>query len=197
MAIRKLTGKQLKSFRSDVAKLKKLGLLSKKVDARAQQPTRYMRNLTEKRFAAVLDGKAATVKVSDKETRNKFKPVDGIRKGLYDVKNGYVIVPIEQGQTRPRFNKKTKQISGYVELYGRKTKRTYAVIDKDFNPDSFNSENTKFVVQAAWGQLASYDNFADLEAFMSTYENRKNPFLNWREYVQIQEYGDDGENDEI
>lgn len=193
MAIRKLTGSQLKEFRKSVAKLKQLGLVSKKIDARSQKPTRYMRGQIEKRFAGVLSGKAAVVKVPNAKVRKQFKPREGEETGLYDVKNGYVIVPIEQGQKKPRFNKRTKKIESTVELYGRKSKRTYERVNADTAKEISNSNpNVRYTVQTAWGALVSFDNYEDLEAFMYSYETRgKNPFKNWREFVVVDHIEDD------
>jgi hypothetical protein len=52
----------LRQFRSDVAKLKKLGLVSKKVSARSQEPTRYMVGQVRK-FANVIKGEAKAITV--------------------------------------------------------------------------------------------------------------------------------------
>lgn len=56
----------IKQFRSDVAKLKKKGLVSKTIDARSQEATRYMRNQVRK-FADVLAGRAQVLHVPKSE----------------------------------------------------------------------------------------------------------------------------------
>lgn len=56
----------LRQFRKDVAKLKKLGLVSKKTDARKQEATRYMRSLVRS-FADVLKGEAQVFSVPRSE----------------------------------------------------------------------------------------------------------------------------------
>ena len=56
----------LREFRSDVARLKKLGLVSKKTDARKQSPTRYMRSLV-RQFSDVLKGGAQVLNVPKNE----------------------------------------------------------------------------------------------------------------------------------
>lgn len=55
-----------REFKSAVAKLKKLGLVSKKTDARKQKPTRYMRNIV-RQFADVLKGEAQVFTIPTKE----------------------------------------------------------------------------------------------------------------------------------
>lgn len=62
-----LQGAELKAFRHKVSQLKKLGGVSNRVDARKQQPTRYMRKKVEK-LAPVLSGEAVLVQ------RKKLRP---------------------------------------------------------------------------------------------------------------------------
>src|SRR5690606_11464557 len=58
----KLTGQALKDFRHQVKMLKDKGLVSKRVDARKQRATRYMRAKV-KTFADVIHQQATSVKV--------------------------------------------------------------------------------------------------------------------------------------
>lgn len=57
-----LNGGELKAFRHAVSVLRSKGLVSKRVDARKQKPTRYMKNKV-KNLAPILTGEAAGVKV--------------------------------------------------------------------------------------------------------------------------------------
>ena len=56
----------LREFRSNVAQLKKLGLVSKRTDARKQKATRYMRDVVRS-FADVLKGEAQVFSVPKSE----------------------------------------------------------------------------------------------------------------------------------
>lgn len=58
-----LNREQIKAFRHHVSVLKSKGLVSKRVDARKQKPTRYMTNKV-RILAPILHGEAAGVKVS-------------------------------------------------------------------------------------------------------------------------------------
>jgi hypothetical protein len=103
MSTRKLTGRQLREFRSDVAKLKAKGLVSKNKDARKQAPTRYMLNQVAK-YRDVLSGKAQVVKVA---SRKEAKEYDA----LYRTKGKAVVLPVSAKGERARYNPKTHEIT--------------------------------------------------------------------------------------
>lgn len=71
MAKSKLSNSDLKKFRSEVARLKKAGLINPKIDARKQKPTRYMQQKI-KRLKDVIEGERVSVKV-DKVTAARYK----------------------------------------------------------------------------------------------------------------------------
>lgn len=79
----------IRAFRSDVAKLKKLGLVSKRVDARSQRVTRYMRDQIT-RFDVVLKDQAKVLKV-DRSISSQFNTLDH--------KFNRIVVPSKKGET--------------------------------------------------------------------------------------------------
>jgi len=118
MANRKLSGSQLRSFRSDVARLKAKGLVSDKVDARSQKPTRYMRDLVNKRFAGVLAGKDKVVKAPSRKEASIFDE-------RFDRKGRAIIVPNAKGE-KLRYSKKNHEITSRVKQNGVDVQKVYS-----------------------------------------------------------------------
>jgi len=83
-----------KQFKRDIAKLKKLGLVSKKVKPRSQQPTRYFRNIV-RQFSDVLLGEAKPLPIPRAE--RAFYKESGHR-----VKNGRAVIPTKKGESVQR-----------------------------------------------------------------------------------------------
>lgn len=111
----------LRQFRSDVAKLKKLGLVSKKTDARKQQPTRYMRSLVRS-FADVLKGEAKVFSVPQKESTI-------YKEAGHRVKNKKVVIPTPHGE-KVRRGKTVEGVPSYVTS-GRGIKREHHVFPQE------------------------------------------------------------------
>lgn len=103
MSSKKLPPSQLRKFRSDVAKLKAKGLVSKSKDARKQEPTRYMLGQVKK-YSDVLAGKATVVTVPKSSTAKEYSQ-------LYRTKGKHVVVPSAKSE-RVRYNARTGQIVG-------------------------------------------------------------------------------------
>lgn len=189
MSSKKLKGSQLKTFRSAVARLKSMGLVSKRVDARKQKSTRYMRDQVEKRFADVLAGKAYAVKVSKRSEREKYKQG-------FDVKRRYVIVPVEPGSSRPVYRKKAQQIVGKSHMYGRDIERTYTPVSAESIGKLPTGKNYRYSIDFKKGGYRAFDKFAELEAFMYDYENppkgsKHHRYVNWRNYVIVENVKED------
>lgn len=85
-----LKGQALKDFRSQVAKAKKKGLVSKRVDARSQKPTKYMR-AKMRALAPVFEGTSIGVKVPPKMARE-------YKRAGFTVFNSRVITRAEPGE---------------------------------------------------------------------------------------------------
>lgn len=120
MAIRKLSGSQLRAFRSKVAKLKDLGLVSKRVDARSQKPTRYMQETVNKRFAGVLSGKDKVVHTPRKKDADQFK-------ARFDVKGKSVVIPgSAKSETNFRYDPKSHEIRSTVKQGSKTVRKAYS-----------------------------------------------------------------------
>lgn len=81
----------VKAFRSEIAKLKRKGLVSKKYDARKVTPTKYLKKQI-KEFAAVLRGEATAVTIKKKETRKAYQETG------YQTKGKKVIIPLAKNE---------------------------------------------------------------------------------------------------
>lgn len=120
MATKKLTGSQLKAFRSKVARLKDQGLVSKRVDARSQKPTRYMLDTVNKRFAGVLSGKDKVVHVPKKKDADQFK-------ARFDTKGKSVIIPgAAKSESNFRYDPKSHEIRSTVKQGSEKLRKAYS-----------------------------------------------------------------------
>jgi hypothetical protein len=99
----KKAGRDVKSVRHDVAELKKVGLVSKRVDVRSYLPSRYMLRKIEAN-RDVLAGKMIAVK-APKTVRERYT-----KKGIFEQRGSTLIVPREYS------NQKTRITRGLVEL---------------------------------------------------------------------------------
>lgn len=99
----KKSGKSIVDFRSDIAKLKRLGIVSKRTDARKVEPSRYRRGQISK-FFDVLVGTKTVVK-APKTVRRKYAD-----KGLYEERGGFLVIPREHEKQRQKIRK------GLVEI---------------------------------------------------------------------------------
>lgn len=189
----KLYGSQLKDFRKKVARLKAMGLIRKSVDARSQRSTRHMRDTVEKKFKAVLEGRAVAVKLPSRKLAKEYG-------ASFITRGRRVVVPIEKGSSRPHYSRKRKEISGTVKQYGQTFKRIYAVADETRLPKLPNAKS-RYVMPFKNGFL-TFDHVDDLIAHMTPYEHppktsTHHPWKNWRDFVWIDEQNtaqeDDGE----
>ena len=80
---------RLRRFRTNIAKLKKAGLISSKIDARSIKPTAHYRKIV-KEFSGVLDGRQRTVKVS-----RKFLEI--AKEDGKPVRNGVIVIDANPG----------------------------------------------------------------------------------------------------
>jgi hypothetical protein len=89
----KKAGKNLREFRKEVSELKKVGVLSPRVKASKQRPTRYMLGRL-KRFADVIRGEVIPVPAAP-EIRHRYRD-----KGVFEERGRFIMVPKESaGQT--------------------------------------------------------------------------------------------------
>ena len=195
MTTRKTTSKlSLREYRSRLARLKRAGLVSKRIDARSHKPTRYMLSQLD-RFSGVLDGSEKAVRVSDSRAASEFS-------GLYDVKFDRVIIKSQSGETA-RYNRESGEL-----IINRKSNLPPGIkyqrqILKPRLPglvphlprDTIKSKYY-YAVPFRRGRNIEriyVDTLKDLTALMSTYEKGKKnfrqsgnkPYFEWRNYVEI------------
>ncbi len=201
MAIKKLTGKQLKSFRSGVAALKAKGLVRKSTDARSQPPTRYMVNLVNNVFKDVLVGKASVVKTPSHKTAEKFKAA-GMR-----TRGSRVVVPLETGAKPPKYRPKSGEIVGSYDAFGRHFERHYEPFSKDLGavPPGLRvrysiplGNSLRFHGNSA----QTFESFSELENFMFEYEHppegsTHHAYKNWRQFVIMDYVPVDSDDDDL
>jgi hypothetical protein len=96
-------GKDIRQVRSEVSQLKKAGIVSKRIDARSYQPTRYMINKLLQN-ADVLSGEAVAVKAKP-QVRKRY-----VEKGVFEQRGGALIVPRDDAKQRTRISR------GLVEI---------------------------------------------------------------------------------
>lgn len=126
---RKWTGATLRSFRSDVAKLKAKGLVSPRVDARKQRATRYMVHKV-KDLENALKGYVQPVKLPPKIARQ-------YREAGFQVANNRVLMSPEVARRIRRSKAPPSTTGGYpseVEYVGPKSGKT--IIQKIYLPVS-------------------------------------------------------------
>ena len=90
--------KDIRAVRSEVAALKKAGIISSRIDARSYQPSAYML----KKIAAnrdILEGRAVAVK-TPKKIRQKY-----IEKGMFEERGGALIVPKDRADQRVKIQR--------------------------------------------------------------------------------------------
>lgn len=182
----------LKKFRSDVAKLKAKGLLSKGVDARSQKPTRYMKHRV-KEFDDVLQGKAKVVHTKTRAQAKDFGDLRHVGKS--------VVVPVVNKTERVRFNAKTGEITSSARENGKRLKKTIRARNIDlYNIKTYpRGDNIRYRMPfGGGGSYQQFDTPEDLFAFMFQYESKpKNPYRDWQKYVQIITLGkSDSDEDE-
>jgi hypothetical protein len=159
-----LAGQALKDFRHSVAGLKSKGLVSKRVDARSQKPTRYMQAKI-KALAPVLEGKAAGFKVSP-DLRRQYKEAG------FTIANGRVVVDKTIGESAsirkgfPLLRRPLSQDHTQERLVLPYSPRNFsAFVDAiETNPDRFNNlkeidETFAFTFFGNW----SHAHFDDIE----------------------------------
>lgn len=97
----KLSGEALKQFRHNVSVLKKKGIVSKRVDARSQRATRYMRSKVKK-FDDVISGKQIAIRAKP-DIRKKYE-------GILETRGPFIVVPKERARERIKIKR------GLVEI---------------------------------------------------------------------------------
>jgi len=102
-------GKDLRQVRSEVSALKKVGIVSKRIDARNYQPSRYMLEKLRKN-ADILEGKSIAIK-APRSVRQKYADSD-----LFEARGASLIVPREYENQRTRINRGMIEISRSLKV---------------------------------------------------------------------------------
>lgn len=185
MSSKSLSGSQLRSFRSAVAALKSKGLVSKRVDARSQRPTRYM-VAQVKKFDDVLTGKAQVVTVKRGAGKSAIENAKAYGDS-FARKGRKLVVPKTTKAEQIRFDEKT----GKLKRYGKtqRGERFQSVIEpkgKQTASAHRFPEGPGIFYRIPFGRGSfTFDNLKDLYDFMQPYEVSANPYKDWQNYVEI------------
>lgn len=178
MAIKKLTGAQLKKAKSDLAKLKKLGLYGG--DAR-KQPTRYAREQIKK-YNDVLEGRAKVVTLPKRGTAREYTEV-------FQTKNRRVVIPARKGE-KFFYNKKSGEIFSYNTEYGHKIKRIFpkTPLTEKSAAALPKGKNIRFAIPIGSGEgtrRMRFTTYKELADYMSS--DSLKGYNKWQRYVEIEE----------
>lgn len=188
MSSKPLSASQLRKFRSNVAKLKSKGLVSARVDARSQRPTRHMLGQVKK-FSDVLTGKSQVVTVkkgAGKSAAENAKQYEG----TFKRKGRHLVVPKTDKADQVRFDAK----SGKIKRYGKTPSGDRYVSELD--PKGIQrAGQSRFpegpgilyrVPFGSHGAAFTFDSLKELYEFMTPYEEKaNNPYRDWQNYVEI------------
>jgi hypothetical protein len=162
----------LRAFRSSVAKLKRKGIVSPRVDARSQRATRYMRAKVRK-FNDVLEGRAIAVP-APRAVREQYSSKD-----LLETRGRFLIAPKEFEHQRARLRKGLVQMirplkNGQEEyvILPWKANDLYELIDNlKRDPEAIDrlKERDEYFSFRLFGHNAS-DSFEDTEALIKNLE---------------------------
>lgn len=191
-----LSGQELKAFRSKVSKLKAKGLVGKRVDARSQKPTRYMREQVAK-FNDVLEGRAKVVTAPSRADARRFGAQFDEGRGNMS-KGRKVVVPTgSKGSVRVVRAKDGPIIRVRATENGRSLIKEYHALKTDGPGGLPSGKNIKYRIPFGNGSSFTFDNKKDLIEFMYPYETKaKNAFKNWWRYVEIIRVGEEDSEDE-
>lgn len=186
-----VTQSQRRELISKLAKLKKLGLVSKHKDLRSQQVTRHMRDKVKK-FADVLKGSAQVVKAPSRKAAAEYK--DNFR-----VLADRIVVPAQPG-TKAGFSKRKGGLYATGETAGRKFKIKYQKRKayKELPPLKAKEFYAVPFKQGGGGFYYFRTNDKDrLLAFMGGYERKPGNYSDWIKYLEIHEMiGGNDDDDE-
>lgn len=174
----------LRDYRGKLAKLKRAGLVSPKIDARSHKPTRYMLAQIEK-FNAVLEGKAKAIKTPSHAIAREYGD-------LYTVKFDRVVIPSQSGETgrydRERESLIIKRSSGLP--FG--TKSIQQILEARESgtlprlPRDTKTHRYFYAIPFRRGSRIEriyIDTLRELKKYMFGYE--KTGFAGWQNYVEV------------
>lgn len=181
MSTSKLNARQLRKFRSEVAKLKAAGLVSKNKDARSQKPTRYMRAKVEAN-RDVLEGRAKVLHAKNKTQAAEYSKA-------YRTQGKNVVVPTQRGE-RVRIDKRTGDIKGRLRDSSGRSVETIHLRDPDDVSQFPSGPGITYAIQIG-NAIHREETMQDMLTFMYPYEQSKTPYKHWRRYVTVERNGRD------
>lgn len=155
-----------------------MGLVSKRVDARSQRDTKYMRGQVKK-FADVLEGRAKAVKVP-RATAKEYG-------AAYRTKGSRVVMPIEKNET-VFYSKKTGHITASRPGYddGERFIKEFMKSGEVGQP---LPEGYVYTIPMGQG-YQSFDTWQDAVIFMTPYEVGPHKYHgalgDWKKYLIIE-----------
>ena len=179
--------KNIRQYRSDLARLKKAGLVSPKIDARSHKPTRHMLAQLAK-YADVISGDAVTVKAP---SRSKASEYSDIKRVKFD----RVVIKTAPGDSKPRYNRRTDEIEidrkSYfpgVEAYTQLLRSQHADELPVLPRDTFDAVY-KYGMPFRRGKTIRRifaDSLSELMVLMSPYDPAEGGrFKDWQKYIEI------------
>lgn len=105
----KKAGRDVRSVRHDVAELKKVGLVTKRLNVRSYLPSRYMLRKI-KQNEDVLRGEMIAIR-APRKVREKYT-----HKGIFEARGSALIVPREYSNQRTRINRGMVEISRALRM---------------------------------------------------------------------------------
>lgn len=175
---KKLSGAQLKKAKSDLSRLKKLGLY--KGDAR-KQPTRYAKEQISK-FRDVLEKRAKVVTVPKRKHAREYTEV-------FRTKFRKVVVPTRSGE-KFYYNKKSGEIFSYNKEYGHEIRRIFPKHPLSAKEAArlAKGKNIRYAIPIGTGgtmRRMRFTDYKELQTYMSS--DSLKGYNNWQRYVEIEE----------
>lgn len=178
------SGQAIRQYRSQVAALKKAGLVSPKIDARSHKPTRYMLGQIE-RYRNVLNGTATSVRVPSAALAREYSE-------LYPTKFNRVVIRSQDGDfARWDAERDALVIRRATNLpYGIKS-MSQILEPREFGtlprlPRDTTTKRYFYAIPFKRGkdiQRIYVDTIREIKRYMFAYE--KTGFANWQNYVEI------------
>lgn len=142
-----------------------------------------MRNQV-KQYQDVLEGKAKVVKTRKRKQARQFSD-------RFRTKFNRVVVPTKENET-VSFAPSTGDIHITKTVKGKKVRRT---IRGDKNKPIKIKDGQMYIIPIG-NQRMGFDDWGEMVLFMEPYEtSSKNPYKNWRDYVEVVS-AEDGEGEE-
>jgi len=179
-----------------LARLKKIGLY--KGNAR-KRPTKYGKFLVKK-YSDVLSGEAAVISAPSYGEARRYRSETGNK--LFRVSRNKIVVKKKKGETF-KYDKRSKAVVSYSKEYGQKVKRIKLPgVPENVNEILPKKRGKKYRYAIPFGSGPNgyrhrEETWEGMVQFMQPYEqSTSNPYQNWQEYIEIEEYESDEANED-